>query len=163
MDSHYGLGGAEERVCGKGGVQENRYHRSLPVVTVYDIGAEAYNRQYRQHSLAEEGKPLYIPFQVGRIGTVAFEVILVIHEIEGDTVVFILHDADMDPLAPHAVVHIEVMNVLEFIPVLIGYAGVIRHYDSDVELFLVDVLRKCAYNVGKTARFNKGNALGSGE
>ena len=128
-----------------------------------NVGTEAYNRQDSQYSLTEEGEPFDIPFQIGRIRCIALEVILVVNEIELDAVIFILHYTDMNALTSHTVIHIEMVDIFELTPVLIGYTGVIRHNNSYIELFLVDILRKCSNNVSKTACLYKRNALRSGE
>ena len=61
-----------------------------------NIGTETDYRHYGKYSLAEVGKALDIPFEVGGIGRVALEVPLVVNEIELYAVVFILHDTNVD-------------------------------------------------------------------
>jgi len=126
-----------------------------------NIGTETDYRHYGKYSLAEVGKALDIPFEVGGIGRVALEVPLVVNEIELYAVVFILHDTNVDSLGALAVVHVEVSYVFEICSVFFGNAGVVRQDHPYVELTLVEILGESAHNISKTACFYKRNAFGS--
>ena len=163
VDSHYRLRRAVEGIRREGRVHEHGYQRGLPVVAVDYVWTEADNRQYREHSLAEEGEALDIPLGIGGVRIIALEVILVVNEIELDAVVFVLHDAYVNSVGAETVVHVEVCDIFEVIPELGRDTGVVGENDPHVKLVLVDILRERADNVGETACLDEGYAFGSGK
>ena len=128
-------------------------------MAVDNVRTEADNRHNSQYSLAEERKALDVPLHIRRIGSVALEVVFVVHKVELYAVIFIFHYAYMKAVGPHTVVHIEVCHILEIVSVFIGNACIIGHYNSYVKFFFVEILRERSYNVSESAGLDKGYAF----
>ena len=109
-------------------MEKYRYERSLPVVAVDDVRLEVDYRHDRENCLAEESKALDVELRIG-IRSVAAEIIFVVNKVICYSVHFVFHDTDMEVAFSLAVVHIEMVDVLEVVSVLLRNESVVRHYD----------------------------------
>ena len=139
-------------------LQQDRDQASLPVVAVEHIGNKVDLRQRFQHGAAEERIALAL-VAAHAINVVAAEILLVVHEIEGDIIVDEFLDAHI--LAPPAEVHIEEHHVLHLAAPLLVDGLIQGQNDAHVLPRLFDLLRQCADHVGQAARFYKWDAFRS--
>ena len=92
------------------------------------------------------------------VGLGVGEIVLVVDEIIGDPVELAGHDANVN-ITQIAEIHVKMMDILEFIAVFFGDAGIIRQHNAHIIFTLVECLWKRACNVGQPARFNKRDAF----
>ena len=152
MDRHDSLDSAIEFIGLECVIQINRNEACLPVMAVDDVWAEFNRRQNRKSSFAEECKTSDI-IRHTCIRLVAGEEILIIDEVEVDTVQFALHDAYI--VAVPVKIHVEMCLVLQHVFPFLVHERVHRQDDSAVEIFSVNALRKRSDNVCETACLNE--------
>ena len=141
-------------------LEQDRDQAGLPVVAVQHIGDEVDLHQRFQHGAAEEREPLAL-VAAGAVDVVAAEILLVVHEIEGDAGIIQLFNAHV--LAAPAEVDVEVEHMLHLRTPFLADGLVQGQDDANVLAGLADFLRQCAANVRQSARFDEWDAFGGCE
>ena len=141
-------------------LQQDRDQARLPVVAVDHVGDEVDLRQRFQHGPAEVGEALAL-VTAHAVDIIASEILLVIHEIEGDAGIDQLHDAHV--LAAPAEIDIEIEHVLHLIaPALVN--GLVQGQDdANILAGLEDLFGKRAYHIRQTTGFDERNAFRRGK
>ncbi len=152
MYSHNGLYPTEELAACEAVMEIHRDKTCLPVMAVDNVGAEVKHGKCREHSLIKVHEFLNVPVVFG-VGLVSREVMFVVNEIEGNSLMNYLKYTNI--LLSSRPVHIEVGDILHFVLPLLLHAGIFREDNSYIKKLLVKSLRQRAYNVSQSACFDK--------
>ena len=148
----------EETVIFIESTEEYRHKSSLPVVTVYNIRLEAYNRENGKSSLAEKCELFNIPLYL-TIGLVTTEITFVVYKVVMYALKIVLHYADIYMIGHITQIHIEACHIIEVLTVLPRNTHILRDNHTHVKLIFVEHFRQRSHNVCQSARLDKRIAL----
>ena len=151
-----GLYAAEKVPALEAVVEVYGYQTSLPVVTVYKVGTEIHNRKRRKHSTVKEHEAFYVPVMLD-IRSVSGEVVLIVYEVELNSVVFRFKHADISALS--CKIHIEMRFILHHILPFLSHAGILGKDNSYIIFRLIKIFWQRADNIGKASGLYKRDCL----